>query len=414
VTRVATPIDESTSPATIAYGTQDTLSVTGIPGGATGTVTFTADGLTLCTAVLPATSCQSSGTLAPGTYDVTATYAGDVDHAGASASDAAFTVTKSSTAMTEMASPAVVAVGSAETLAVSGLPSGATGTVTFTSGGLTLCTATLPTMTCAAGPALALGTYDVSATYSGDANHDGSAATGASFTVARVDTSMTESAAPSSVPYGTADVLTAAGLPGGASGTVTFATDGTTLCVVTLPALTCTTSTALGLDTYAVTATYSGDGDNDGAIATGATFTVVQAATAMTLTVLPGRILPGGTVTASVTGLPAGATGTVTFTIGTVVVCTTTLPATSCSAIVDLPPGTYDVLASYSGDAHYGASSVLGNGHGGAFSVLGAVTTPDTGAVTGWQLLLGALLLIAGICALAARPLLSSCRRVSA
>jgi uncharacterized membrane protein HdeD (DUF308 family) len=46
--------------------------------------------------------------------------------------------------------------------------------------------------------------------------------------------------------------------------------------------------------------------------------------------------------------------------------------------------------------------------------VLGAVSTPDTGAVTGWQLLLGALLLIAGICALAARPLLSSCRRVSA
>jgi large repetitive protein len=410
VTRVATPIDEFTSPATISYGTQDTLSVTGIPGGATGTVTFTADGITLCTAVLPATSCQSSVTLAPGTYDVTATYTGDVDHAGASASDAAFAVTKSSTSMAETASPAVVAVGSADSLAVSGLPSGSTGTVTFTSGGVTLCTATLPVITCATGPSLALGAYNVTATYSGDANDDGTTATGASFTVAKVDANMTESAAPASIPYGTADVLSVAGLTGGASGTVTFTTDGITLCVATLPALTCTTPTALEPAAYPVTATYSGDGDNGAAVATGATFTVVQAATTMGLTISPAQILPGGTVTASVTGLPAGATGTVIFTIGTVVVCAATLPATSCSATIDLPPGSYDVLASYSGDAHYSASSVMGGGGEGMFSVLGAATTPDTGAVTGWQLMIGMLLLVAGICTVAVWPLLSSRR----
>ena len=54
---------ESAAPASIPYGTSDTLSVSGLPGGATGTVTFTSGGSTLCVATLPATSCSTSATL---------------------------------------------------------------------------------------------------------------------------------------------------------------------------------------------------------------------------------------------------------------------------------------------------------------------------------------------------------------
>ena len=56
---------------------------------------------------------------------------------------------------------------------------------------------------------------------------------------------MTESAAPASIPYGTSDTLSVSGLPGGATGTVTFTSGGSTLCVATLPAASCATSTSL-------------------------------------------------------------------------------------------------------------------------------------------------------------------------
>jgi Big-like domain-containing protein len=360
--------------------------------------------VTLCTAVLPATSCQTSMTLPPGFYGVTATYSGDADRTGTTASGASFTLTQAETSMTESASPASINIGSADTLSVSGLPGDATGIVTFSAGGATLCVATLPGLNCPTAPSLGLGAYDVTATYSGDADYDVTTATGASFTVVLLATSITETAAPASVPYGTADTLSVAGLPTGATGTLTFATATLTLCVATLPAVSCVTSAALDIDAYDVTATYSGDTDNTGAVATGATFAVVRAATAMTVSVSPGQIAAGAAITASVSGLPTTATGTVTFTIGDLVLCTATLPATSCTGTLALDPGTYDVRATYSGDDHFTGSTVMGSGVQGTFLVLGATTTttgtttPDTGSgLLEWRFALGAMLVLAGV-----------------
>jgi hypothetical protein len=405
ITRVASSMAEFASLPTVAYGDQDTLSVTGLPGGVDGTITFSAGGVTLCTATLPATSCQTSATLAPGAYVVTAVYSGDVDHGAATATGASFDETVRTTTMTESAAPATIAVGSADTLTIAGLPAGATGTVTFSAAGATLCVAILPTTTCPTSPVLAVGTYDVTATYSGDADNSGATATGASFSVVAGTTTMTESAALASVPYGTADTLTVAGLPAGATGLVTFTADATALCTTTLPAVSCVTSTALDVDAYVVTATYSGDTNHAGATATGATFNVVKATTSMTVTASPEQITSGSALTASVSGLPADDAGTVTFTIGNVVLCTATLPAISCANTVDLAAGDYTVRATYSGDDNLSGSTVLGSGVDGTFEVLAAtttVTTPDTGGgLLGWQSLLGALMLVAGISILA-------------
>ena len=87
--------------------------------------------------------------------------------------------------------------------------------MTFTSGGSTLCTATLPLTSCDTSSSLDPAAYPVTATYSGDSNYNGAVATGASFTVTRADTSMTESAAPATIAYGAQDTLSASGLPGG-------------------------------------------------------------------------------------------------------------------------------------------------------------------------------------------------------
>jgi hypothetical protein len=60
--------------------------------------------------------------------------------------------------------------------------------------------------------------------------------------------------------------------------------------------------------------------------------------------------------TLSFNGLPADATGTITFSSNGHVLCTATLPKTSCVA-TGLAAGSHSILVSYSGDAAYAASS---------------------------------------------------------
>jgi len=397
VTQAAPSITESASPATIAYGAQDTLSVAGLAADATGTVTFTAGGSMLCIATLPATSCLTATGLTPAAYDVTASYIGDSDYDAATATGASFTVVKASMSMIEDASPATIVYGAQDTLSVTGIPGDATGTVTFVSGSATLCVATLPATSCQTSATLPSGFYGVTATYAGDGNYSGGTATGASFTVTKADPALTEAASPATIVYGTADMLSDAGLPGDATGTVTFTAGSTTLCVAVLPATSCLTSAALSPAIYAVTATYSGDANHTAASATGAQFTVIKANTSMTVTVSPSPITVGASVTLSVSGLPAGASGTVTFTSGSTVLCTATLPATSCTATISFAPGTYPVQATYSGDDDYNGSIAAGSGRDGVLSVVADVTVPTTGVgLDIRRTALGALLFIAG------------------
>ena len=96
--------------------------MTGLPADATGTAGRSRPEVsTLCVAVTPSTSCDTSTTLAPGTYLVTATYSGDGNYNGATVTGATFTVTKADTTMTESASPSTIAHG-AQDIAVNGLP----------------------------------------------------------------------------------------------------------------------------------------------------------------------------------------------------------------------------------------------------------------------------------------------------
>ena len=394
VTKADPSYTESAAPASVPFGTADTLSDAGLPGDATGTVTFTSGGSTLCTADLPTLSCQTSTTLTPGAYPVTATYSGDGNYTGGVATGANFTVTLADTSMTEFAAPSTIAFGMQDTLSITGLPGDATGTVTFTSGGSTLCTATLPTSSCQTATTLPPGAYPVTATYSGDGNYHGTTATGASFAVTKATVTLNESAAPASIVYGSTDTVSALGLPAGATGTVTFTSGSTTLCVASLSATSCHTVATLKPATYPVRASYSGDTNDSAATATGAQFTVIKANTAITVKVSPSVTAPGSTVTVSASGLPPGATGTVTFTSGGVVMCTATLPATSCSTTVNLPAGSYPVKATYSGDGDYNGSSAVGSG---VLSVASDPSVPSTGAApTGPWNVLGASLVILG------------------
>lgn len=366
-TTASTTIGVSDSPAEIAYGQTSTLTATGLPSGATGSVSFTdAAGTVLCTTSASSRSCSTSASLGAGPYSITARYAGDSLYAASdSASPATLTVDRQAApALSASVDKPSVPFGQAASLTTSGIPSGATGTITYTAAdGSVICTATLPVASCATPATLRAGSYEVTATYSGDADHPGgSTSTPVSFEVVKADAALATTVDRKTavrIVHGATATLDTTGMPAGAGGTVSYVTsDGTILCTATLPDTSCDTSTTLAGGSYRVTALYSGDANH--AASAGPTVSLVVAPQPVSMkpavaSGTPTAHTTGGTTTLTVTGMPTGATGTVTFSSNGHVLCVVKLPARSCTTTA-LDPGTTTVVASYSGDSSYAAS----------------------------------------------------------
>jgi large repetitive protein len=432
----------STSPYTINYGSTATLAETGLPSGATGTVTFTSGSTTLCTATLPTTSCTTSTTLAGGSYTVTGTYSGNTFYNGVTSTNTVSLTVDQSPAITSSGSTSFT-VGTAGTFQVTatGYP---TPNITDT------CSSSLPSgvsfssSTGALSGTPANGTVNSYTVCLSATNTAGTNTQSFTLTVNGIPTSMSISVGPSTVNYGSTATLTESGLPSAATGTVTFTSGGNTLCTATLPTKTCSTSTTLATGSYTVSATYSGDTTYAGTTSTNtvtlyvdqiptitsagsATFTVGTAGSfqvtasgypapssyadssgggctkstlpsgvsfsastgllsgtpasgtvntytlcltatntagtsqvqAFTLTVngSPTSMNYGSTATLTESGLASGATGTVTFTSGGNTLCTATLPTKSCSTSTTLAAGSYTVTGTYPGDTTYAGTT---------------------------------------------------------
>ncbi len=162
----------------------------------------------------------------------------------------------------------------------------------------------------------------------------------------------------------TAAVQSTSGTP---TGTVQFAVNGTN----NGPAVTLTngaasiTLTGLPAGTNTITATYNGD--NTFASSTGTALTIVVApattTTALTSSISSTTPVPPGTVstlTAMVSSSLASPlpTGTVTFTAGQTSLGTVALSPNGTAVLTSaLPTGTYTIVATYSGDAGFAAST---------------------------------------------------------
>ncbi|MBT2502211.1 Ig-like domain repeat protein [Curtobacterium sp. ISL-83] len=358
---IAAAVDAATG---TVYGTPATLSVTGLASGSTGTVTFsdTNTGVTLCTATLPATSCATSGTLDAGTYAVNADYPGDAERAAATSNNpTVLTITTAPTpTITAQVDHSSVEYGAAGTFTTTGIPSGDAGTVRYTTAdGAVLCTATLPTTSCGTATTLPAGSYDVTATYSGDTDHSGATAAAIPFTVtpatATVQASV-DDGPNATVVYATAATLDSTGLAPSATGTVAYQAGGTALCTATLPTTTCDTSGTVEPGAYSITAVYSGDHDHQAETSPAVSLTVAKATAALTDTVNGGPSAAtsyGTAATLDSAGYPTGATGTVEYLDQNGdLVCTATLPTTSCTTDPQLAAGDHTVTATYTGDAH--------------------------------------------------------------
>ncbi|CAN5195463.1 hypothetical protein BH09ACT1_BH09ACT1_10940 [soil metagenome] len=335
--------------------------------GQTETCTFvgtTAAGTALPALTLPFTASGNASTTAKTISSVVAS-----TDASAVTTTASVTVTKIATTTALAIAPSPPVYASSQTLTATVAPAAATGTVRFTdtTTGAVLCAAapiTSGVATCTTTTGGPSGSHTLTALYSGDANYLTSTGT-AAFITQGATSAMTVTASPADIQYGETSTFTTIGIASAATGTVTYTdASGTVLCAATLPTTSCTTSDTLAAGSYDVTANYSGDANYAPAYsAVAARLTVAKnpiagiatsASGTSAASTLNGRF--ARLTTLSVAGFPADATGTVTFTNNGTVLCTATLPDTSCTTTA-LDGGDYTILASYSGDAIYAAGS---------------------------------------------------------
>ena len=363
VVTTATPT-VTVNASSIAYGAASTtLSATVAYTGAlapTGAVTFTVNGSATGVSTascygsaspLTCTATYTSQSLAPGSYPIIATIAADTNYATASNTG---TLTVTMPALTVAVAPATVPYGTASatltgTVAYTGstLPTGApsfTVNGSATGVGPATCSGTTSPLTCVANYAastLAAGTYPIKLTIAADTNYSGGSNTS---TLTLTKLSPTVSVSSASLVYGaTTASLTATVAytgPAAPTGVLTFAVNGsatgvgTVACTGTTSPLTCkatyTVPATLAPGSYAITATVAADTNYTAASNTGTLLLSGSPDFTFTNTGLTYQsVLPGGSasfsyalsstfgsypgpVTFAVSGLPPGATYTIT------------------------------------------------------------------------------------------------------
>jgi CSLREA domain-containing protein len=342
------------------------------PGAGTpaGNVTVS-DGVDSCTGTVSAGTCNVSLTT-PGARTLTATYAGDGNFNGSTSAGEPHSVNKLATTTTITSdNPDPSVMGEAVTVqysvtTASGTPSG---NVTVSDGTIS-CTGTVSAGQCSLSFTSA-GAKSLTATYEGDATHDGSASAAEPHQVNAADTTTTitsDNPDPSvvgesvTVQYNVAPVAPGAGIP---TGNVTVS-DGTISCTGTVAAGQCSlTFTSAGAKSF--TATYAGDSNFNGSTSAAEAHQVNKADTTTSITADnpdPSVLSQSVTVQYSVTVNAPGAgtpTGNVTVSDG-VDSCTGTVAAGQCDVMLT-SAGARTLTATYAGDSNFNGSSSAGEPH---------------------------------------------------
>lgn len=220
---------------------------------------------------------------------------------------------------------------------------------------------------------LAVGTYNITATYTGDNDYAASTSAPVSQTVTVAQTATTLAGAPNPGIAGkavdlTANVTVTQGTvtpTGSVTFTDTFNGTTTTLGTPTLSSKgQAVVSPILAPGLHAIVASYSGDANDNNSKAT-LSYTVVEATTSTSVTVSPNPATVNGTITFStkVTGNGGTPTGTVNFLAnGSTTIGTATLTSSGEASVTSstLAAGTYLVTAVYAGDTNDVGSTSTG------------------------------------------------------
>jgi GH25 family lysozyme M1 (1,4-beta-N-acetylmuramidase) len=237
--------------------------------------------------LLNGVACSGPGScVAVGKYhDTSGNTQGLIETLTPSTTPTSFSITVNSSAS------ATIPYGTSATLAESGIPAGATGTVVFSStGNSDLCTITLPATSCPTSTTLAAATYSpISALFTDtDGNYSGSTSTNTvSLTVSPAATSFSvtlNGSTSATITFGSSATLAESGLPSQVTGTVVFSSTGNPdLCTITLPATSCPTSTTLPAASYSpISAAFTDtDGNYSGSTSTNTVGLTVQTSTGL-------------------------------------------------------------------------------------------------------------------------------------
>ncbi len=399
---VSTTTSVNSSIYGVTYGQPFTLAATIQPSSTvnntppTGTVTFSsaAQG-TLGTATVTngTATLALPGTLAVGTYVISASYGGDTNYAASiSPPSAIVTISQAQATITETLSPASIPLGGSSTLAVTvTLPYPAaspTGNVTATVNGVAGAVYTAALTAAAGGTATATipipapanpGAYTVQVTCAGSAAFQcptpglatltvGGTSTGNTATTTQLSVSPLVPSAGQSVNL-TATIASATGSP---TGTVTFFDNGTSIAKASVVNKQATAIVTLAAGaSQSLTAVYSGDATFSASTSPPITVNVTAVPSSIALTSSVSHALRGASIlfTASVGSGSSGVapTGTVifvdTFNGSTATIGSATLVATGAgfsSAQIStsgLSAGTHSIVAVYGGDAYTSAST---------------------------------------------------------
>ena len=239
----------------------NSVLATGTPSG---TVTFTANGVSTSVALTAGMASFSTATLPAGKYTVTAAYSGDTIFLPSTGS-VTQTVNQvvTTTTLTSSLNPSVF--GDNVTFTASVSPAAATGTVTFTIDGVagtpqTLTSGKATYSTTALSTALSAGAHPVTAAYSGDPTYASSTSVLITQNVSQAATTTTLTSSLNPSNFGQNVTFTASVSPAAAAGTVTFNIDG----VDGIPQALSVSGQAtyptavLAIGTHSVSATYNG------------------------------------------------------------------------------------------------------------------------------------------------------------
>lgn len=351
---VASSANPSLSGASVTF----TAKVTGNGPQVTGSVVFQDGAAVLGNGVLNAAGVATFTTtaLTLGSHNISANYAGDVNH-NASVPATVTQVVKQSTTTAVASNLNPSLVGDAITFTatvVGGSGQPVNGSVEFFDGGTNLGTAVM-----AGGSAslkvstLQAGSHIITAKYLGDSASQESTSATLAQGVNTADTTVTLVSNANPATVGTAIVFTATVESKGKAptGTVSFVEGSTVL--ATAPIVNGVASASvnsLKAGQHAIVARYNGDSGTQDSNSAVLLETVQQPTTTVVVSsVNPALTAQGMTLTATVTG--SSPTGTITFKDGATVLGTTALVnGTASIQIAQLSGGTHTITASYGGD----------------------------------------------------------------
>ena len=354
-------------PASIVFGSAVTLSASVTPSTAAGTITFTdsVSGTLAQIGLGNGAISFSAANLSPGIHSLTATYSGDTSHSGSTSPAVTLTVNPVASSIVLAAPPATLAAGNPLSLSASLTPASATGAVTFRDATLGVlgqssvshgsASLTLPNP--------AAGSYNITASYSGDTSDSAATSNTVATQIALSSTSLALTSSANPAPAASSLTLLATLASVSATGTVIFfdgaSPIGTAMLAngrATLPI------SSLATGPHALHATYSGDTLDAASSSASLTQTITTDASTTTLTLAQSSVIAGAPITFNVhvSDPYATPTGTISLRSGTSTLASGSLANASAGSgfatfsvnSTTRGLGTFPVVAFYSGDTN--------------------------------------------------------------